>query len=89
MKSFCSTLCFNFENYISHNWKDTADLSREKTVLTDHFLVVAKLTERLALSNRETRKFDMERFYLKKLKGVDGKEQCQVETSNRFAPAED
>jgi hypothetical protein len=30
----------------------------------------------------------MERFNLKKLKEVDGKEQCRVEISNRFATLE-
>jgi hypothetical protein len=34
---------------------------------TDCYLVVAKLRERLSVSKRATQKFDMLRFYLKKL----------------------
>jgi imidazoleglycerol phosphate dehydratase HisB len=30
-------------------------------------------------------KFDIERFNLKKINMVEGKEQCQVKISNRFA----
>jgi hypothetical protein len=46
---------------------------------TDHYLVVAKVSERLALSERTTQKFDMQRFNLKKLDEVEGKEQHLVE----------
>jgi hypothetical protein len=55
---------------------------------TDHYLVVAKVRERLAASKRTTQKFDMERFNLKKLDEVGGKEQYRVEISNRFAALE-
>jgi hypothetical protein len=44
---------------------------------TDHFLVVvAKVRERLAVSKRRTHRVHMERFNLKKLKEVEGKEPC-------------
>jgi hypothetical protein len=33
---------------------------------TDHYLVVAKVRERLALSKQVAQKFDVERFYLRK-----------------------
>jgi hypothetical protein len=33
---------------------------------TDHYLVVAKVRERLAVSKQTTQQFDMERFNLKK-----------------------
>jgi hypothetical protein len=50
--------------------------------------MVAKVRERLAVSKRTTQKFDMERFNLKKLDEVQGKEQYRVEISNRFAALE-
>jgi hypothetical protein len=47
--------------------------------------VVAKFRERLAVNRQRSHRFDMERFSLKKLNKVEGKEQCCVEISNRFA----
>jgi hypothetical protein len=55
---------------------------------TNHYLVVAKVRERLTVSNRTTHRFHMERFNLMKLNEVDGKEQYRVEISNRFATLE-
>jgi hypothetical protein len=55
---------------------------------TDHYLVVAKVRERLTVSKRATQKFDMERFNLKKLNEVEGKEEYQVKISNRFTALE-
>jgi hypothetical protein len=55
---------------------------------TDYYLVVAKGMERLLVSKRATPEFDMERFNLKKLNAVDGKELYQVKNSNRFATLE-
>jgi hypothetical protein len=51
---------------------------------TDHYLVEAKLRERIWLSKGARQKFDLERFDLKKLDDVEVKEECQVEISNRF-----
>ncbi|PNF32224.1 hypothetical protein B7P43_G18020 [Cryptotermes secundus] len=42
---------------------------------TDHYLVVAKVRERLAVSKQTTHRVHMERFNLKKLNEVEGKEQ--------------
>jgi hypothetical protein len=56
---------------------------------TDHYLVVAKVRERLAVNKQISRRFHMERFNLKKLNEVEGKEQYRVEVSNRFAALED
>jgi hypothetical protein len=56
---------------------------------SDHYLVVAKVTERLAVIKQRSHRFDMERFNLKKLNDVGGKEQFRVEVSNRFAALED
>jgi hypothetical protein len=55
---------------------------------TDHYLVVAKVRERLAVSKQRTQRVHMERFNLKKLNEVEGKEQYCVEISNRFTALE-
>jgi hypothetical protein len=41
--------------------------------------VVVKLRERLAVNKQRSRRFDMERFNLKKLDKVEGKEQFHTE----------
>jgi hypothetical protein len=51
--------------------------------------VVAKVRERLAVNKQRSQRCDMERFNLKKLNEVGGKEQFRVEVSNRFAALED
>jgi hypothetical protein len=51
----------------------------------DHYLVVAKIRERIAVNKQGSHKFHMERFNLKKLNEVEGKEKYRVEVSNRFA----
>jgi hypothetical protein len=55
---------------------------------TDHYLVVAKVRVRLAVSKGTTQKFDMERFNLKKLDAIEGKELYWVEISNKFSASE-
>jgi hypothetical protein len=50
--------------------------------------VVAKVRERLAMNKQRSQRFNMERFNLKKLNDVEGKEQFRVEVSNRFAALE-
>jgi hypothetical protein len=56
---------------------------------TDHYLVVAKVRERLAVNKQRSQRLNMERFNLKKLNYVEVKEQFRVEVSNRFAALED
>jgi hypothetical protein len=51
--------------------------------------VVAKVRERLAVNKQRSQISYMERFNLKKLNKVEGKEQYCVEVSNRFAALED
>jgi hypothetical protein len=51
--------------------------------------VVAKVRERLAVNKQRSHRFHMERFNLKKLSEVEGKEQYCVEVSNRLAALED
>jgi hypothetical protein len=50
--------------------------------------VVAKVRERLAVNKQRSQRFHMERFNLKKLNDVEGKEKFHVEISNRFAALE-
>jgi hypothetical protein len=54
---------------------------------TDHYLVVANLI--LAVNKQRSQRFHMERFNLKKLNKVEGKEQYRVEVSNKFAAFKD
>jgi hypothetical protein len=46
---------------------------------TDHYLLVAKLRERISASKRARQNFDLERFDLRKLDDVEVKEKYQVE----------
>jgi hypothetical protein len=55
---------------------------------TDHYLVVAKLRNRISVHKRVRQNFDLERFDLKKLNVLEVKEKYQVEISNRFATLE-
>ena len=52
---------------------------------TDHYLVVAKVRERLAVSKQAAQKFDGERFNLGKLNELEVRKQYQIEITNRFA----
>jgi hypothetical protein len=45
---------------------------------TNHYLVVAKLRERISVSKRAIKNFELERFDLKKLDDVEVKEKNQV-----------
>jgi fructosamine-3-kinase len=49
---------------------------------SDHYLVVVKVMERLAVNKQRSQRFHTERFNLKKLNQAEGKEQCCVEFSN-------
>jgi hypothetical protein len=48
------------------------------------YLVVAKLRERISVSKRVRKNYDLERFDLEKLDNIEVKEKYQVEVSNRF-----
>jgi hypothetical protein len=65
-----------------------SDCSGQQIVILDHYLVVAKVRERLAVSKQTAHRGYMERFNLEKLNEVEGKEQYRVEISNRFAALE-
>jgi hypothetical protein len=84
----------------NHNQIDHIFIDRHLNVLdvqlyraavydTDHYLVVAKVREQLAVNKQRSHQFHMARFNLKKLNEAEGKEQYRVEVSNRFAAFED
>jgi endonuclease/exonuclease/phosphatase family metal-dependent hydrolase len=56
---------------------------------SDHCLVVAKVRERLAVKKQISQRFNTERFNLRNLNDVEGKEEFRVEVSNRFAALKD
>jgi hypothetical protein len=56
---------------------------------TDHYLVVAKVRERLLVSERAAQKIDTKRFNVKKLNEGDVKEQYLVTIRNKFVALED
>jgi len=55
---------------------------------TDHYLVIAKVRERLAAGKQATRRFDRQRFNLTKLNEPEVREQYQTEITNRSAALE-
>jgi hypothetical protein len=56
---------------------------------SDHYLVMVKVRQSLALNKQISQRFDMERFNLKKLNEAGGNEQFRVEVSNRFVVMKD
>jgi hypothetical protein len=86
----------NTHNQIDHIFIDRRQHSRILDVRsfrgadcdTDHCLVVAKVMERLAVSNRAAQKLDTESFNVKKLDEGDVKKQYQVTIRNKFAAVE-
>ena len=57
-------------------------------VKTDHYLVIAKVKERLAVGKQATQRLDRHRFNLSKLNELDVRKQYQIEITNRFAALE-
>jgi hypothetical protein len=55
---------------------------------TDHYLVVTKVREGLAVSKQAVQKFHAKRFNLKTLSELDVRKQYQTKLSNRFAALE-
>jgi hypothetical protein len=49
---------------------------------------VTKIREKLAVSKQTTHMVHMDRFYLEKLKDIEGKEQYHIEISNGSAALE-
>jgi hypothetical protein len=55
---------------------------------TDHYLVVAKVRERLSINKQVMQGFDMKRFKLKTLNEEDVKKHIHVVVSNTFSALE-
>jgi hypothetical protein len=55
---------------------------------SEHYLVVAKVRERLAVGKRMVKKMDVERCNLRQLNGEEFKEQYQVTIKNKFVALE-
>jgi hypothetical protein len=74
----------------THNQIDhiLVDRRRHLNVL-DVRSIRAAVKEGLAVNRQRSQRFDIERFNLKKLNDVEGKEQFRVEISNRFTALED
>ena len=52
------------------------------------FWWLQKVRERLAVSNQETQKFNVERFNLRKLSELEARKQYQIKISNRYRALE-
>jgi len=55
---------------------------------TEHYLVIAKVRERIAVGKQAAQRFDRQRFNLRKLNEPQVREQYQIEITNRFAALE-
>ena len=55
---------------------------------TEHYLVIAKVRERLAVGKQATQRFDRQRFNLRKLNELEVRKQYQIEITNSFAALE-
>ena len=55
---------------------------------THHYLVVAKVREKLAVSKQAAQTFNGERFNIRKLNQLEVRKQYQIENSNRCAVLE-
>ena len=55
---------------------------------TDHYVVDTKVRERLTASKQTAQKFDMERFNLRKLNGLEVKKPYEIKISNMSAALE-
>jgi len=55
---------------------------------THHYLVVAKVSERLAVSKQTAQKCDVDRLNLRKLSDLEVRKEYQIKISNRFAALE-
>jgi len=50
---------------------------------TDHYLVVPKVRERMAVSRQAAQKFDVDRFNLRKLNELEVRKQYQIEITKQ------
>ena len=61
---------------------------REAECDTDHYLVIAKVRERLAVGKMATQRLDRHRFNLSKLNELEVRKKYQIEITNRFPALE-
>jgi hypothetical protein len=71
-----------------HSSKHEARSFRATDWDTNHYLVVSKFRESLAVSKQTTHSVHMERFTLKKLNVAEGTQLYHVEISNKFTALE-
>jgi hypothetical protein len=55
---------------------------------TDHYLVIAKVRERMAVGKQAAQRLDRQRFNLSKLNDMEIRKQYQIDITNRFAALE-
>ena len=55
---------------------------------TEQYLVIANVRERFAVGKQAARRFDRQRFNLRKLNELEVRKQYQIEITNRFAALE-
>ena len=55
---------------------------------TDHYLVIAKVRERLTVCKQAAESFDRQRFNLRKLNELEVRKQYEIEITNRYAALE-
>jgi hypothetical protein len=60
----------------------------DSSYMSDHYLVVTKVRERLAVRKQEAQTFEGERFNLRRLNDLEIRKQYQIEITNRFAALE-
>ena len=55
---------------------------------SDHYLVVAKIKQRLAVRKQAAQNFDVDRFSLRKLNELEIRQQYEIKNSNRFTASD-
>jgi len=91
--SLASTFTFNKPNLTSESEHFKFHFAHKYithlfVAVSDHYLVLAKLRERLAVNKKAAQKFEGERFNLKKINELEVKENNQIELTNGFAAFE-
>ena len=55
---------------------------------TDHYLVIAKVRQRIAVGKQAAKRFDRQRFNFRKLNEPEVRENYEIEITNKFAALE-